>query len=348
MPLPAGVETVTVSSGVPLTLPDGTFIKGRLLFEAPDLVVIGEDDFTFGGTATATLVDGAFTKALVPSNATGINPAGWTYKVTSEFTNAPDWMRHVLLTTASPSVKLADILVPDPVEGVYLPVTGPPGPAGPTGPAGTAGSQGAAGATGPAGAAGPQGIPGAAGTAGTAGAAGATGPKGDPGDTGPTGPSGSGSPFVTAEARIKIENVALPNTGGWAVVTTSGGTRLACSIPAAVGDRIFVDATFMRTGTADYLDLAMLDSAGAISVYAGSGDGTPLLQGNPAYYPATGSFPGATGTVQFIVQPGQVDGSGSVTVALVYQGAGSGSELIYASADYPFYMLLTNPGPQPA
>ena len=56
MPLPAGVETVTVSSGEPLTLPDGTAMRGRLIFTGPDLVTIGEDDVILGGTVEVPLV----------------------------------------------------------------------------------------------------------------------------------------------------------------------------------------------------------------------------------------------------------------------------------------------------
>jgi hypothetical protein len=153
---------------------------------------------------------------------------------------------------------------------------------------------------------------------------------------------------ITAFTRLKSEIVALPNTGGWAVVATSGAVPLSCQVTAAIGDRILADATFMRTGTGDYLDLAILTSAGAISEYAGSGTGTPLDEGSPAYYPSAGGFPGATGTTMFTVQSGQVNGSGKVEIALVYKGSGSGSESVYASATYPFFLMLTNIGPQPA
>ncbi|MFF1297910.1 MULTISPECIES: hypothetical protein [unclassified Streptomyces] len=119
MPLPAGVEIVTVSSGEPLVLPDGTWIKGRLLFTGPDLATIAEDDVTLGGTAEAKLVDGEFSVRLVATDATGMSPTGGTYKVTSAFTNAPNWVRYISLPKAVASVKLADVLVPDPVTGEY-------------------------------------------------------------------------------------------------------------------------------------------------------------------------------------------------------------------------------------
>jgi hypothetical protein len=119
MPLPAGVETVTVTSGEPLTLPNGAFMQGRLLFTGPDLVTIGADDVVLGGTVEAPLVDGEFSITLCATDATGMNPTGWTYKVTTRFTNAPNWIRHVSLPKATSSVKLADILNADPVAASY-------------------------------------------------------------------------------------------------------------------------------------------------------------------------------------------------------------------------------------
>lgn len=119
MPLPVGVEKVTVTAGQPLALPDGTWIKGTLTFTGPDLGVVPEDDFTFGGGKTVLLVDGDFTVQLVANDATGINPTGGTYTVTSDFENAPNWTRYVQLLKAAPTVKLADVLVPDPVAGTY-------------------------------------------------------------------------------------------------------------------------------------------------------------------------------------------------------------------------------------
>jgi hypothetical protein len=128
MPLPAGVETVTVSSGEPLVLPDGTLIRGRLRFTAPDLVTIDSDDVVLGGTIDVPLEDGEFTVTLAATDATGMNPTGWTYKVSAVLLNAPSWIRHISLPKATPTVILADILVPDPFtpefEDAFLPLAG--------------------------------------------------------------------------------------------------------------------------------------------------------------------------------------------------------------------------------
>lgn len=128
MALPIGVESVTVTSGEPLSLPDGTWIQGGLTFTGPDLGVIPGDDLTFGGGVVADLVDGEFTVTLIANDATGINPSGGTYQVQSGFTNAPNWVRYVQLLKAAPSVVLADVLVPDPITPVFadafLPLAG--------------------------------------------------------------------------------------------------------------------------------------------------------------------------------------------------------------------------------
>jgi hypothetical protein len=180
-------------------------------------------------------------------------------------------------------------------------------------------------------------------TAGQASAAGVatTYSRGDHTHGTPAG--GGGSTIRTADVRVVAGDVALASSASWAIVT-SGATPLSCSVTAAVGDRLHVNPQFMRTGSAAFLDLAILTSGGGISRYLGSGTSTPLSEGNPAYYPQSSTFPGVTGTVQMIVASGEVSG-GQVTVALVYKG--SGPETIYASATYPFYLLLTNLGAAP-
>jgi hypothetical protein len=150
----------------------------------------------------------------------------------------------------------------------------------------------------------------------------------------------------SAEAFITVENIALATAASWSILTTSGGTPLKCSIAATAGQRIRADVNFMRTGSGFYLDLALLTTLGAIGIYAGSRTSSPLTEGNPGFYPQSGSFPAATASIQFTVQAGQIDGSGNATVAMVYQG--SGTETVYASATYPWRLLLTNLGVEPS
>jgi hypothetical protein len=126
--IPTTVERVTVSSGEPMTLPDGAFIRGRLYFTAPDLNIISDEDFVFGGTVIAELVDGEFTVDLVPQDATGIDPSGWSYVIRGEFYNAPDWVQSAQLTKDEPSVILSDIIEAVPLQpeftSGFLPLAG--------------------------------------------------------------------------------------------------------------------------------------------------------------------------------------------------------------------------------
>ncbi|MEU2924205.1 hypothetical protein ABZ636_03960 [Streptomyces sp. NPDC007251] len=149
MALPAGVDGVTVSSGKPLTRFDGTPIEGKLLFTGPDVVTVGGQQVFLGGTTEAKLVGGEFSVELAANDVTGMNPSGWTYRVTAVFSNAPGWVRFIALPKAAPSVTLAQVIVPDPAEANYVPVVGPKGDKGDPGPQGPAGPQpplGAAGA----------------------------------------------------------------------------------------------------------------------------------------------------------------------------------------------------------
>lgn len=127
MPLPVGVETVTVSSGQPLALPDGTAAKGYLLFTGPTLVTIGSQDVILGGSVQVPLVNGGFTKVLVATDATGMSPTGWAYRVEAVLSNGPGWVRYISLPKAAPSVFLADVVVPDPVAGTYTVLAAPRG-----------------------------------------------------------------------------------------------------------------------------------------------------------------------------------------------------------------------------
>ena len=238
--------------------------------------------------------------------------------------------------------------------------TGPTGPTGPQGDPGPAGSNGATGATGATGPAGPQGDPGPTGATGAQGPAGATGPTGATGATGATGPAGAtgatgaqgpqgaagidGGSFRTAEVRITDGAVQdLASAASWTIAATSVGTQLKWSIPAEAGDRIRVDPGMLYSGTR-YLDAVLLDSAGAIAVYAGTQTSSPLAEGNPEFYPST-SFGKASSGILFTVTAAHLSG-GQATVALANQGTGAGR--VYAFSGYPFRLTLTNIGPAPA
>lgn len=121
MPIPAGVETVTVTDGgVPLTGPDGTPLDGSFTVTGPELATVATDDFLFSGSARRWVSAGLFDDLiLVATDATGVNPTGFAYTVAFTPRYGTAWTRYFTLPKASPSVVLADILVPDPVAGSY-------------------------------------------------------------------------------------------------------------------------------------------------------------------------------------------------------------------------------------
>ena len=61
-------------------------------------------------------------------------------------------------------------------------------------------------------------------------------------------------------------------------------------------------------------------------------------------YPST-SFGYVQGSKQFIVSAGHIN-AGLVTIALAHQGTSAGR--VYAHVTYPFELMLTNIGPEPA
>lgn len=132
MPIPAGVEQVTITDGgVPLTGPDGTPLEGHFTVTGPDFATVREDDFLFGGFARRWVTAGRFAPlTLVATDATDIDPTGFTYTVAFTPKRGTAWTRYIALPKASPSVVLADILVPDPAAGTPTSGSTPTGSAG--------------------------------------------------------------------------------------------------------------------------------------------------------------------------------------------------------------------------
>lgn len=121
MAIPAGVEQVTITDGgVALTGPDGAPLEGYFTVTGPELATVREDDFLFSGSARRWLTAGRFDPlVLVATDATDVDPTGFTYAVTFTPKRGATWTRYIALPKAAPSVVLADILVPDPVAGTY-------------------------------------------------------------------------------------------------------------------------------------------------------------------------------------------------------------------------------------
>ncbi|MFD4912837.1 SGNH/GDSL hydrolase family protein [Streptomyces virginiae] len=168
------------------------------------------------------------------------------------------------------------------------------------------------------------------------------------GSAGPQGLAGAdGAGIRTAEARI-TDGASTPadltSSTPWIIATSSVGTPLQCSIPAAVGDRIRVHMSMMYVG-AHFMDLALLNSAGAIDQYGASGTGTPLAEGAPELYPSVSFSKTASGGM-FAVTSAHITSAGMATIALAHSGTSSGK--VYSNATYPWRMLLENLGPAPA
>lgn len=107
-----------------------------------------------------TVVDGAWSTALIPTDLPGIEPAtGRYYRLTESLAGVPVRVRTFEVPAGDgSSIDILDLIVADPALPGY--VRGAPGAAGATGPPGPTGPQGATGDTGATGPTGPQGIPG--------------------------------------------------------------------------------------------------------------------------------------------------------------------------------------------
>lgn len=128
----------------------------------------------------------------------------------------------------------------------------------------------------------------------------------------------AGSALRISDGRINTQIITPPTVAGWAIVTTSGGTEIGTSIPAAVGDTVMFSPSFLRTFGIT-LDLGIRAAAGGVSRYVSSGTATPETDGYVPLYPQS-AFAGVAGVRSFVVQAGEVDGSGNVTVVLSYFG----------------------------
>lgn len=127
-----------------------------------------------------------------------------------------------------------------------------------------------------------------------------------------------GSGLRVNDGRIDLQIITPPTVAGWAIVTTSGGAEIGTSIAAAVGDVVMFSPSFLRTYGIT-LDLGIRAAAGGVSRYASSGTATPETDGYVPLYEQA-AFAAVAGVRSFVVQAGEVDGSGNVTIVLSYFG----------------------------
>lgn len=128
----------------------------------------------------------------------------------------------------------------------------------------------------------------------------------------------------------------FPDTAGaWEALAD-----LTLTIPAVVGD--WIEASFnalFDLDSSSFLDLAV-SNGGTLVRFFGSDSGTPLVEGNPAYYPdpVFNGFPGQQG---FSAAVGDIN-AGNVTVVVAVKAIGAGK--YYKTANFPFQMLVKNYG----
>jgi hypothetical protein len=290
-------------------------MRGRLTLR-PEVDAISSADhgLIVMGEARAEWVNGLLTLTVLACDATGINPTGWTYRVTEAPYDAPGRSYPVLLTAGMGTVELADLApVSQPSTGEYLAVPGPAGPAGPTGATGATGPKGDTGDTGPAG------PTGATGATGATGPAGATGPTGPAGPQPPLGAAGAGPTIAlksddptTVNSRTPTAHATSHATGGSDPVTPAAiGAATATDLTSLSGtvtvlngflDDIFNRLAAIEQGTAF---LAGVNSVGPVNITGGDGSVRHLLNGANG----TAGFYGATAVTKPVVSGSHGDGT---------------------------------------
>ncbi|MFI1942070.1 hypothetical protein ACH44C_33670 [Streptomyces purpureus] len=140
MPLPA-TRTVTGTYLNPAT--GGAATGSIVLTPVPAVWTDSAGNTILAGGTTLTLAAGAFSQALVTTDAAGVEPAtGRLWRIEERLTGLPYRTRHFALPLGPGTpIDIADIVAADPGAVGYTPVEGPAGPAGPTGATGPAGPQ---------------------------------------------------------------------------------------------------------------------------------------------------------------------------------------------------------------
>lgn len=153
---------------------------------------------------------------------------------------------------------------------------------------------------------------------------------------------GGGTTVVSRRGYVTSGDLAVQNTSdAWALIT-SGFTL---SVPAAAGDEIVFDASFLKQHVSNmFWDFGVI-VAGAIVRFGSSGTSSPGFEGDPGQYPDSSTFRqwGSLG-MAFLAEAGDISG-GNVNIAVVVRSVSTGGKL-YASANYPFRYRLANYGPQ--
>lgn len=155
-------------------------------------------------------------------------------------------------------------------------------------------------------------------------------------------PGTGGHAGVSSDGRINEEIIVLGAAASWTIVTTSLGVEIGATVAAAVGQRVWFSPSFLRTGGVVFLDIGIKAAAGGVSRYVSSGTSTPRAEGYAPLYPLV-AFTGVVGIREFIVQAGEVDGSGNVKIVLAYKGPADGNQKLYFGSGYDGAIWTNNP-----
>lgn len=152
----------------------------------------------------------------------------------------------------------------------------------------------------------------------------------------------AGGRIAIVEQRITTGNITCPNTGGaaWTIITKPDTTRLELDIPAAVGNRVRIGISGMRTGS-DPIDVAVVVGTTQVR-YLATGNATPATDGDVSWYAAGGGpFFLNNSSRGFTVTSADLDG-GNVRFCMVSNGGGL--SIIEAALTDPFYWYAMNYG----
>lgn len=305
MALPDGIETVTLTGRI--ALPDGGHTAEdwvRVTPAAGELVSAAHGVILRGTVAAAPDGSGAWSLVLPANDDPTLQPQGSTYRI-----DRPGRSYFVQLLAAMGTIGLAALTPVPQDDGEYVLTPGPPGPQGPPGPGGgDPGPQGPKGDTGEQGPTGPQGEQGPA------------GPKGDKGDPG----TGGGVTPVWYDTDLGVGIVTLHPQASWTVAADSGGHAVRRVVTGVVpGDKLKLSTAFLRIGTSAQLDARFVVN-GTPGRYISSLDDGLHIPGPEGYAPWYNqlSFKESTGTRTLTAHTDDISSDGTVTLELVYQGAG--------------------------
>ncbi len=150
-------------------------------------------------------------------------------------------------------------------------------------------------------------------------------------------PGGGGFTPVVRSAWLTSGDTSLPNTtGSWQALA---GFEL--DVPAVAGQWVEIGVHAMRTATSSAdLDIAVVVGSSIVRFLA-TGTATPGFEGDPGWYPQSGSFAVQSAPRGFVVASGDLD-TGNVRFVVAVKATGSGT--LFSSSNYPFYWLAKNLG----